>query len=413
MKLLGFLLLSVATGLHVRRPKLHTLNPELYPEALCLDGSPAAYWHTKGKHTAKTAGSWIIFLEGGGECISNVDCLSRKKTYRGSSENLPAEPLITPLVLSTYHHFNPEFAGWNHVIVHYCTGDLHLGTMTSKDEARWGWARFRGHHVLQGVLQDLEQKHKLGEASQIVLAGQSAGGIGTFAHLDWFDERYPAATVVGFPHAGYYWHNDLIYQGPDNLDPKAPFSINDFEAYHKIWNMFLPSACVEGNPSEPWVCALANFSFPSLSTSVFVAEALVDRVQLQLHSGIDSCFDNGDEMNFCLAFGREMTTALQQVRARALDRPDKVGLWAPACFVHTQFFHTAPLIEGQNVVQAFGDWFHRRSLPIALVEECCSGDTVLLNPTCPGDFQGDQQLMIEPAVTVHIAAGGLAGDVVE
>ena len=45
------------------------------PRAVCVDGSPAAYYFAPGASTG--ASTWIVHLEGGGWCYDDVSCAKR------------------------------------------------------------------------------------------------------------------------------------------------------------------------------------------------------------------------------------------------------------------------------------------------------------------------------------------------
>lgn len=81
--------------------------------------------------------------------------------------------------------------------------DLWTGQRTSADADTFGFY-FSGHLVLESVLSELDAQG-LTSATQIVLTGESAGGIGVWPNLDWIAERYPKARVIGVPIAGYYF----------------------------------------------------------------------------------------------------------------------------------------------------------------------------------------------------------------
>lgn len=51
--------------------------------AVCLDGSPAAYYYAPGIESTK----FYIHQQGGGWCTSDDDCFGRSKTNLGSSKN--------------------------------------------------------------------------------------------------------------------------------------------------------------------------------------------------------------------------------------------------------------------------------------------------------------------------------------
>ncbi len=58
------------------------------------------------------------------------------------------------------------------------------------------------------------------------------------------------------------------------------------------------------------------------------------------------------------------------------------GVFNPACFIHTNFFPNAPVINGLTYVQAFSNWyFNRTSDPskYKLADTC----GIFCNPSCP------------------------------
>ena len=52
--------------------------------ARCLDGSPSGYYFRPGVESDK----FVIFLQGGGLCVTPVDCLHRAKGPLGSSKGV-------------------------------------------------------------------------------------------------------------------------------------------------------------------------------------------------------------------------------------------------------------------------------------------------------------------------------------
>lgn len=79
-----------------------------------------------------------------------------------------------------------------------CSQDLHSGTVSTPSDSTWGY-RFAGRHILAGVLADLKAKHGLGSASEVILAGDSAGGMGVWVNLRFVAEALPGALVGGAP----------------------------------------------------------------------------------------------------------------------------------------------------------------------------------------------------------------------
>jgi len=65
---------------------LHLLK---FPPARCLDGTQGGYYI---RPASSSGGStiWVFSLEGGGECVSQSDCLGRANSSLGSSKSWPA-----------------------------------------------------------------------------------------------------------------------------------------------------------------------------------------------------------------------------------------------------------------------------------------------------------------------------------
>lgn len=61
---------------------------------------------------------------------------------------------------------------------------------------------FRGALNLAAVLDSLVSTYGLGAATELVLSGDSAGGLATYHHVDYIAARLPGARVVGAPDSG-------------------------------------------------------------------------------------------------------------------------------------------------------------------------------------------------------------------
>jgi hypothetical protein len=95
--------------------------------ALCLDGTPAVYYYSKG-----SSSKMLLYFEGGGWC-GNKDlastlesCYQRSKTDLGSSKNYAATISVYDGILSD--NSQNYFKDWSKVFIKYCTGTGHQGT---------------------------------------------------------------------------------------------------------------------------------------------------------------------------------------------------------------------------------------------------------------------------------------------
>jgi ABC-type multidrug transport system ATPase subunit len=112
--------------------------------------------------------------------------------------------------LSTDPVTNHQFSEHNHVLIPYCSSDLWLGD-DNRSLSRSGEFRFdpdktdsiqftlRGSRILRSAIKDLINMHSLKNASEVVLVGSSAGGIGLVNHVKWIRESIVNASQTSSP----------------------------------------------------------------------------------------------------------------------------------------------------------------------------------------------------------------------
>ena len=72
-----FMLPQSAIAQVVAQKKL--LNPLVYPEAICNDGTPGAFYlHLATKPDGSPAENWVIHFKGGATCNSEQSCIQRR-----------------------------------------------------------------------------------------------------------------------------------------------------------------------------------------------------------------------------------------------------------------------------------------------------------------------------------------------
>ena len=176
-----------------------------YPEARCLDGSVARYYVRMGRSRTQ----FYIHQEGGGFCTSLSDCAARSRTNLGSTSPDVSDPWQAHLnltaqqpVFSMSATLNPLLHNWTHVYLVYCDGAYFAGNNRSRVTAPDGTRlHFAGKAILDAALHELSEKHGLRDATDVVVGGCSAGGIATYAHLDYVAARLRAglAPLVARP----------------------------------------------------------------------------------------------------------------------------------------------------------------------------------------------------------------------
>ena len=85
-------------------------------------GSSPAFWFQAATNVTH-ANHWQIYFQGGGWCYSEADCWGRSKTTLGSSRGLPGTTTLGG-IMGSDPETNPDFAGFNKVMLAYCEGPL-------------------------------------------------------------------------------------------------------------------------------------------------------------------------------------------------------------------------------------------------------------------------------------------------
>lgn len=219
----------------------HNITRAVERGALCNDFSIAGYF-IRRNHSST---NWVIYLEGGGGCVSVTECNERFIDYRvrprysetvngetvvnvekawndyKGKESQVTSRLMTSLwaysptpddprndwviegtdILSSSPEANPVFHSYNHVLIPYCSSDSWLGmsqnyqlarnsnfTFIFKPRSTKNQFTFRGQAIFKGVIYDLVNYHSLAQSQLVVLSGSSAGGLGTLNHAHWLNQ---------------------------------------------------------------------------------------------------------------------------------------------------------------------------------------------------------------------------------
>ena len=230
------------------------VDEQRYPYAKCLDGTSGSYYASfapssgiaKKAHYKNLAGSgdkfvkkseaeiassamdgfsthrtWVIMLNGGGECVEGQKCSERAETELGSSSLAAPTHEFKSGLTELHETHNPAFMYANMVVVNYCSGDSFLGRGTEADkDGLW----HSGGHIVDAVIDTLLEKHEMKNADKVLIAGRSSAGIGVLSQADrwrtmiergakstdwWtnFRRSKPAPKVYAAPFAGFrYTH---------------------------------------------------------------------------------------------------------------------------------------------------------------------------------------------------------------
>lgn len=222
------------------------IDPAGYPHARCNDDTPANYYlRGAGPDGAVSGKKWLIFLHGGGSCTTDESCAERWYDPDGGPDGIIGFHGNMTAATASTTNFNGEglldfdgvdsvgnqgvnpFAGFNRIMVPYCSSDTYAGRNTASRAVNYGAyfdtpvtignqtitirnpagfpaltaIRFSGQHIVEAVVDlvmngGVKSGRKTGNDGttfveppsaaddEIVLSGSSAGGGGVIRNLD-------------------------------------------------------------------------------------------------------------------------------------------------------------------------------------------------------------------------------------
>lgn len=353
------------------------LDPAKYPQALCNDGTPAAYVYRAGVGAA--ANRWIISLEGGDECGDQPTCSARavNNPQLISSAPYQANPSSVPRLaglLSASTSVNPDFYDATQVHALYCSSDdwsgakAGSGGFNADNDATWN---FQGRAILAAIVADITASHGFSGATEVLFTGDSAGGVGVFANVNDVAKLVPgSARFVASSDAGF---GNSVYNfspggaAPDYDDPTAtPAEIAKRLPAIALWNGHGDTACAAAatTPTEQVACYGAEQLMGAggtISLPMFVSEAQQDLAQLSTdgipQSALSSASFTAPESGYISYFAAQMRTGLAGVNAG-------VSVFSPDALLHveendnTLFDTTYAFPAGNSTLQqSIGAWY--------------------------------------------------------
>lgn len=380
---------------------LQLLDMVRFPMARCLDGSPGAFYVWPAT-VAEDSGKWVVYHEGGAWCSMDVPlhefaatdhCAHRSTTDMGSSLKYPQEVPAgwaywgTEEMLSEDPHINPLMHSWNKVALVYCDG----GSFSGRREQPYVSQGqpdlfFRGHFVLEAIIETLLFDHGLQSATDLVVSGRSAGGLATILHADMWAERLRAAAspaapppfVVALPESGFFLDWDLGKSPRESLRYNTQMR-GDFTTFNASTVRGCEQARrdVLGDVSD---CFLAEHALPFVQTPTFILQSVVDSWQLGFVLG-----ESSDSVTVN-AFRESATSRLLEQFNTKRGSGGLLGGFVDSCVHHCGLWDELQ-IEGVRKADAFSQWFWARKQKNASAQslwwqasafpcpECCGGST--------------------------------------
>ena len=166
-------------------------------ETICSRGSEFAYWVHPG-----TVNRVVIDFIGGGACWNAATCGFADQIFTPDVESVRAAVGLP--IPGIYDRDNPEnpFRDWYHVVIPYCTGDIHWGdaVTTYGSGASEITINHKGAVNTRAVLQWVYDNFSAPE--HIVVTGCSAGSYGSAMWAPHIMEHYPHSQITQFGDSG-------------------------------------------------------------------------------------------------------------------------------------------------------------------------------------------------------------------
>lgn len=175
-------------------------------DTVCSDGSPYSF-HIKPGDQDKL----FIFLNGGGACFSSQTCDEREgnQTFVPRADLPQNDPRMHKGVFDLANPNNP-LADWSMVFVSYCTGDVHLGTLSQSYLAEDGYEIVIRHQGAANARSAIDWVEENLSPSKIMVAGASAGALASAVYAGEVANIYPEADIIQYAGGGAGYRSQVI-----------------------------------------------------------------------------------------------------------------------------------------------------------------------------------------------------------
>lgn len=281
-----------------------------YPKAVCNDGSSATYYSSDN---VLSADRLLIYLQGGGSCQNvqscNYRCNNPDSEYLCTTSLNETKPADLNFLLDD-EESNPPFFNFGKIFP-YCSSDIWMGTADASPNN--GNYNFHGKDIVRAVVEEVKSMRNIGDMSQIVLLGTSAGAFGTQSVCDFvahsFKAENPNLDVRCIADSG-----DLI--PPVGLNCSSEVDLTTF------WGAEFDESCDAAGGSCGSFVTLYNY----IETPFMVVHNYIDpSVSGRCAPAIDA-----SNINYWNQWRQEIETLASEVMQA---KPDN-GFFVPNCFFH-------------------------------------------------------------------------------
>eukprot|EP00930_Biecheleria_cincta_P039840 TRINITY_DN27343_c0_g1_i1.p1 TRINITY_DN27343_c0_g1~~TRINITY_DN27343_c0_g1_i1.p1 ORF type:complete len:488 (+),score=65.87 TRINITY_DN27343_c0_g1_i1:90-1553(+) len=388
---------------------LHLMDLDAYPMAMCLDGSPGGFYFWPAT-SAAARNKFVIYHHGGGWCSTEVptdrgeygefdstvdSCFSRTSNNFGSTVGWARDADVgwTPFgneetLLSTDPHKNPMMHDWNKVAIIYCDGGSFSGRNRTVQKTDGKNIYFRGSWILEAVQDTLLKKFNLGDASEVVIGGASAGGLSVYLHVDQWRAIIPSHIfVVGYADDGFFldWNYSKGPLSDFTYDHVMRYNFQAFNVSSAVNQACVKSVAAAGGQKSD--CYFAEHTVPFITTPIFAFQSTLDTFQLLNFAGITFPPMQRSRMAF---FHSQMVSRFEKY---FLSKPGRAG-FVDNCPHHTSHWETLTSKDGTTAANAFVEWYKAEHASFKTksknpgvmswwqdfpCDDCCNGDLGPLN----------------------------------
>jgi len=346
-----------------------------------------------------------LVFQGGGWCYKEEDCLERTQSYLGSSNLMGKSADWAQTILGEDPVDNPDFYSWNHVIFAYCDGASFTGCADQPTIVNGKKLYFRGFYNLKAIIQDLLDNRGLNKATQVILAGESAGGLSTFIHADQIAEmlpssvkRYKAAPVSGL----------FLKQNNVNGEPVYENELRYVFAMHNSSAGVDPHCLLAKSPMYMYLCMFGSETIRSTETPMFVFNSIYDAWSLRCIMTAEPVDPSSSSNGNCTAAPGwapcinslsctqeqwdEINTKWGDDYRNMLEKTEAFHNRGNGIFAYSCYYHDAEItghwnkiaVDGVTMREAMTKWYLSKDEDASLHThyDCRINGNFLCNPTC-------------------------------
>jgi len=204
-------------------------------------------------------------------------------------------------------------------------------------------------------------QYNLGSATEVVVSGQSAGGVASFMALDTIASFTPNAKVRGLHYAGYTIpHEKAKAEGEYIANLKLLYEFHNIAAQ-------MPAQCLADHWENPHYCMLGAYSTQYVQTPMFVMNSHYDAWQMYIFDGMgyDDVYDPPggtivpELKDAIAAYGEEWMSYFEKFE----NLDSKHATYVTSCICHNHcgedngFFLDA-VYDGKTLTELFGAWYN-------------------------------------------------------